>query len=423
MTGLGQTASDLTGRTGRLPDRFDPFTPEVREDPYPMYRRLRDEEPVFEAIPGMWVLTRYDDCLMVLRDSRRFGSDVSTSEMYRAVRPGPRGARGLGGQVGAGGSLFTLDPPDHTRLRGLVQQAFTARVVEQVRPRIKEHVDRLLDGFEGTASVDLVHRFAYPLPIAVICELLGVPVDDWSKVQRWSDDLVPTLDGFITPQVAVRAHRATQEFRRYLLDAVKLREAGPGDDLISALITAEVAGSKLTRGELIALCMILVVAGHETTVNLISNGVLALLHHPDQLDLLMNDPKPPELLRSAIEEILRYDSPAQLVARTVQEDVEIRGVRIRAGHIVIPVIGAANRDSAQFPDPDRFDITRADNRHLSFAAGAHFCLGASLARAEGQFAIGSMFQRFPRIRLVTGPIERRDTVALRGPKALPVVLR
>lgn len=401
-----------------VPSWFDPYGPEARADPYPMYRRLREEAPVLEFQPGMWAISRYEDASAVLRDHRRFGNDVGNSDLYTMLRPGPRGVKGIGAKVGAGGGLVMLDPPDHTRLRGLVQQAFTARVVERLRPRIQDHVDRLLDDMEGRDEVDLVQAFAYPLPLTVVSELLGLPGSDWERLQRWSDDLVPTLEWIATADLAKKAFRATREFRRYLMERVEERAAEPREDLISGLLAAELDGSRLTRGELIAMCINLVIAGHETTVNLIANAVLDLLGNPDQLERFRE--AGPGLLRTAVDEFLRYDAPVQSAGRVVLEDVEIRGRRLRRGQHVIVVIGAANRDPEQFPDPDRLDLGREDNRHLTFAAGIHRCIGASLGHAEAQIALSSLFRRYPGLRLATDRVEHRETLILRGPKRLPV---
>ncbi len=421
MKSLGKAADPTAGHEpGSVSTWFNPLSAEFRDDPYPYYRRLREEAPVFEFLPGIFGVVRYDDCASVFRDHRRFGNDASKSDLYTTLRPGPRGVKGLGQTVGAGGGLVMMDPPDHTRLRGLVQQAFTARVVEQLRPRIQEHVDRLLDRMAGRDDVDLVHEFAYPLPLTVVCELLGIPPADWELFQRWSDDLVPTLEWVVTADLAKKAFRATREFRIYLLKRIQERETQPGDDLLSSLIDAELDGSKLTRGELIALSMNLVIAGHETTVNLISNGVLDLLGHPDQLALFRESD--PATLRTAVDEFLRFDAPVQNAGRIVLEDVEIGGREIRKGQHVIVVIGSANRDPDQFPDPDRFDITRQDNRHLTFAAGIHRCIGAALGHTEVQIAMSSLFRRYPKLRLATDRIERRETLILRGPLRLPVHL-
>jgi pimeloyl-[acyl-carrier protein] synthase len=403
---------------------FDPWSPEFREDPYPYYRRIRGEEPVLEFRPGIWVITRYDLCSAVLRDHRRFGKDVTKSSVRATpgVRPG-RPVTGLADRVGTGIPLMT-DPPDHTRLRGLVQQAFTARSVERLRPRIQEHVDRLLERMEGKAEVDLVQEFAHPLPLWVICELLGVPRDDWKLLLRWSDDLWRTIETSlqwrVTGDLAKRTYRAIREFSRYLGERLEERRTDPRDDLLTGLMAAELGGSKLTRGELIAMVITLLIGGHETTVNLISNAVLHLLAHHDQLQLFKSADQ--ALLRSAVEEFLRFDAAVQNAGRVVREDIDIGGKELRKGHLVVVAIGAANRDPDQFPEPDRFEITHQDNRHLSFGLGIHRCIGASLSQTEVEIAVSSLFRRFPDLRLGTEGIERRETLVLRGPKRLPIAL-
>jgi pimeloyl-[acyl-carrier protein] synthase len=418
---MATQSAQANGALSEEPLGFNPFLPEVREDPYPLYRRLREEDPVHSSFPGLWVLTRHADCTAMLKDHRRFSSDSRNSELYRVYRAS------MGDQEiamladDAPRSMLFVDPPDHARLRTLVNKVFTARVVESMRPHMQEIVDGILDGFaerEG-ASVDLVSELAYPLPIAVICQMLGVPNEDWDLFRHWSGELVLTLDPLVTLDVPERANEALEGFRQYFDGLYRERRVHPTDDVLSALLEAEEKGERLSHDELFSTSILLLVAGHETTVNLISNGVLALLRHPDQLMRLQEDPS---LIRTAVEELLRYDSPVQLTGRTVMEQVEIGGHEIPRGHQVVGVLGAANRDPEQFPDPDRLDIGREDNRHVAFGGGIHFCLGAPLARVEGQIAIGSLLRRFRAIDLADAHPERRETVTLRGLKSLSVRL-
>ena len=316
--------------------------------------------------------------------------------------------------------MLDRDPPDHTRLRGLASKAFTPRVVEGLRPRVQEIVDGLLDRVERRGTMDLIEEFAYPIPVNVICEMLGVPVEDHERFKGWSLDLARGLDSIMLgpdSEVAKRSGLARQGLTDYFRALIAERRASPRGDLLSGLIAAEEAGDKLSEHELLATCILLLVAGHETTVNLIGNGTLALLRHPDQRQKLRARP---ELIGTAVEELLRYDGPVQRTARTPSEDVAIGGRTIPKGEIVMPFIGAADRDPAQFPDPDRLDITRAENRHIAFGLGIHFCLGAPLARVEGQIAINTLLGRMPRLALAVDRPQYRGSLTLRGLTALPV---
>jgi cytochrome P450 len=390
--------------------QFNPMAPEFLADPYPTYHRLRAEDPVHWSPLGFWVLTRYDDVVAVLRD-QRFAKEAMIAAV--AARFGiPPGTIGL--------SMLDRDPPDHTRLRGLVSKAFTPRVVERLRPRIQQIVDGLLDRVEGKGTMDLIEEFAYPIPVMVICEMLGVPLEDHERFKTWSLDLARGLDSIMLPvdsEVAIRSGIARQGLTDYFRALIRQRRASPRNDLLSALIAAEEAGDKLSEDELLASSILLLVAGHETTVNLIGNGTLALLRHPDQLRRLRENPG---LIVGAVEELLRYDGPVQRTARMPSAEATIGGRTIKPGEMVMPFIGAADRDPAQFPDPDRLDIARADNRHVAFGMGIHFCLGAPLARVEGQIAINTLAQRLPKLALATERPEHRQSLTLRGLKALAV---
>lgn len=391
---------------------FDPFLPEFNADPYPFYHRLREADPVHQSPLGFWVLTRYEDCVMVLRDPRfgRAGFEGLLESVYgNTVEQGRLPT-----------SMLFRDPPDHTRLRGLVSRAFTPRVVEGLRPRIQQIVDGLLDRVQGAGRMEVISDLAYPLPVTVISEMLGVPEEDRERIKQWSADIARSLDaiGLPTDQgIADRGRTGRRAIGDYFRSLIPDRKKRPRGDLLSLLIEAEEQGDKLSEGELLATCVLLYIAGHETTVNLIGNGLLALLRHPEELERLRDAPS---LIQSAVEELLRYDGPVQRTARITNADVELGEHKIPKGSMVVPVIGAANRDPAHFPDPDRLDVSRPDNRHIAFGFGIHFCLGAPLARLEGQITLGTLLHRLPRLALSTERPEWRESQVLRGLKALPV---
>jgi cytochrome P450 len=329
---------------------------------------------------------------------------------------------GVAVPVGMGLSMLDRDPPDHTRLRSLVSKAFTPRVVEGLRPRIQRIVDDLITRAEQAGSMDLIEEFAYPIPVNVICEMLGVPVEDHERFRGWSLDIARGLDSVLLPpesDIPRRSGAARHALSDYFRSLIAERRAAPRGDLLSALIAAEEAGDKLSEDELLATCILLLIAGHETTVNLIGNGTLALLRHPAELRRLRENPG---LIGSAVEELLRYDGPVQRTARIPSTEVTIGGRTIPKGAMVMPFIGAADRDPACFPHPDRLDLARADNRHIAFGLGIHFCLGAPLARVEGQIAIATLVRRLPKLALDVDQPEYRQSLTLRGLKALPVRL-
>jgi pimeloyl-[acyl-carrier protein] synthase len=388
---------------------YNPFLPEVRDDPYPTYRALREADPVHRSpFMDMWILTRYADVALVLRD-QRFSADRTKWEGFEALDVEPTR------------SLLGLDPPDHTRLRNLVTMAFTPRVVERLRSQAQAIVNEALDRAAGRGGMELVEDLAYPLPVAVIARMLGVPTEDWPRFRDWSRVLVASLDpiNIQDPERVAQITAAQNALNDYLAEVVAERRREPADDLISALIAVEERGDVLRERELLVMLVLLLVAGHETTVNLIGNGVLALLRHPDELGLLR---RRPELLETAVEELLRWDSPVQLTGRIVAEDCEVGGRLLRRGELALTLLGAANRDPDQFADPDRLDLERSPNQHFSFGRGIHFCLGAPLARLEGRIAIGTLVRRFPDLRLAGEP-ERSETITLRGLRRLPLAVR
>ncbi len=389
---------------------FNPMDPEFVADPYPTYHRLRAEEPVHHNPLGFWVLTRYEDVVATLRDPRAIKEPIAAFVAARFGAPVPS----------VGFSMLDRDPPDHTRLRGLVSKAFTPKMVEQLRPDVQALVDGLLDRVEGAGTMDLIEEFAYPIPVTVICLMLGVPVEDRERFKQWGLDIARGLDAIMLPpdsEVARRSMVSRLALAEYFRELIAERRATPRADVLSGLIAAEEAGDRLSEHELLATCILLLIAGHETTVNLIGNGTLALLRHPDQLRLLRERPA---LIGGAVEELLRFDGPVQRTARIPDADITLRGCTIPKGELVMPFIGAADRDPAQFPDPDRLDITRTDNRHIAFGLGIHFCLGAPLARVEGQIAINTLLRRLPRLALATERPVFRQSLTLRGLESLRV---
>jgi cytochrome P450 len=352
---------------------------------------------------GIWFLARHEDCGALLRDGR-FSADRTQAERYRDLaREMPR-------------SLLGLDPPDHTRLRALVLKAFTPRVVEGLRPRIQQLVDDLLARLAGRGAAELVEEFAYPLPVTVIAEMMGVPVADRERFQRWSRALAASLDPIQPAERMKQTEAARLALGEFFREIIAERRRGPEDDLVSALVAAEERGDVLSEMELTVMCNLLLIAGHETTVNLISNGTLALLRHPEQLERWRRGEVTDE---TAVEELLRYDGPVQLTGRVPVEPVELGGRSVPAFEPVIGLLGSANRDPELFSDAERLDLGRRPNQHLAFGRGIHFCLGAPLARLEGQIALGSLVRRFADLRLAGEPVWR-DQVVLRGLERLPV---
>lgn len=413
----GVTEQPAAGEYGGGVDEItrEMATPEFHQDPYPLYARMRREHPVYRSSQGIWYLTGYADVDAALRDLR-LSKDHARMRCWHARQTGRDDLGRLRDRFGR--SMLHADPPDHTRLRKVANKAFTARRTEGLRPRIEAIVDELLDAAVAAGpTMELIEALAYPLPITVICELVGVPPGDRHNVRTWSRQLVNQTEAVLTPDAFQRIEQAANELEEYLRDLVARRRAEPADDILSALVTVTESGDQLTENELLSTCYLLLVAGHETTVNLIGNGTLALLRHPDQLRQLQQDPT---LIRSAVEELLRYDSSVQKVTRIVMGQVEVGGQTLDDGELVSPMLAAANRDPDWFPDPDRLDLGRANNRHLSFGNGPHFCLGAPLARLEGEVAIGAIVRRLPALQLDTDTIEWRPKPALRGLERLPV---
>lgn len=396
---------------------FNPFRPEFYTDPYPIYHQLRDSEPVHKSFIGAWLLTRYADVKAVLRDPRftvdKQAKRLKTKSYYLEQRQS-----NLNTLVqNTSNFLLYLDPPDHTRLRGLVSKAFYPGVVERMQPYIQKIANELIDKVRDTGVIDIIADIACPLPVKVIATMLGVPTEDRTMLNHWTDELSRLLDPLMSLEAYDHMNKVAVEFTEYFRGLIAERQKRPKEDLISALIAAKEQGDKLSEDEMVSVCMLLFAAGEETTVNLIGNGMLALLRHPDQMELLKQEPT---IIHSAVEELLRYDSPVQLIARIPIEDVEIGGKTIPRGEPVYLSLGAANRDKAQFTNPDSLNLCRSENRHLAFSDDIHYCLGAALGRVEGQIAINTLIQRLPDLKLNTDKLEWRENILLRGLKSIPV---
>lgn len=393
---------------------FNPFSPEFLRNPYPSFELLRENQPLMKTPLGFWVASRYADVQMILKDRRfgkgfdermkmRNGDDVFDNPVYANMRTW----------------MLVQDPPDHSRLRGLVSKAFTARRIEGLRPQIQTLVDELLDRAAPRGRMDFIRDFAYPLPVNVICDMLGIPPEDRSHFEFGSKISGRLIDP--TPVSAEELQEIGDGFSRqeaYFRDLFARRRAEPQDDLTTVLVQAEEAGERLTEAELVGNVILLFGAGHETTVNLLGNGLLALLQNPDEYAKLRDNP---DLVPGAIEEMLRFDSSVQMTGRTAMEDVEVNGVTIPKGDHIINLLGSANRDGAAFDAPESFRVDRKDVRPMSFGGGIHFCLGAQLARVEADIAFRSLLARLPDLRLEK-PDEPdwRPTFTLRGLTSLPI---
>lgn len=398
---------------------FDPFDKRYLTNPYPLYAKLRRKDPFHRSrLFDGWVLTSYEDIAAVLKDARFSADDRNRSDFNvqreNMVRSGVAEA-----DEEQNVSMLRMDPPDHTRLRSLVNKAFTPRAVEALRPRAEAIVGEHLDAAEARGSMDVIRDLAYPLPVIMIAEMLGVPAEDREKFKHWSDEAVLQL-GFTTDTEGLkRARAAGEELQAYFEAIAEERRREPKGDLISALLAAEQEGDKLTMQELLITCQLLLVAGNETTTNLIGNGLLALLKHRDQFEDFRDNPK---ITETAIEELLRFDSPVQGTSRIPLVDMEFRGHTLTRGQQVMLMIGAANRDPDQFEAADQLNLRRKDNRHLSFSQGIHYCLGAPLARLEGAIALRALVERFPHMRLTSEREDWGHNFILRGLRSLPVDL-
>jgi len=397
---------------------YNPFAPGMLGNPYEMYRALRENDPIHRSeMMESWVLTRYDDIDKVLTDNR-FSADRTRARTRFAQMLEEQQAQY--GPMSNAQTMLTSDPPDHTRLRKLVSKAFTPRAVLDLRPRIQDIVDYLLAEAGKRGEFDIIHDLAYPLPVIVIAEMLGVPPEDRHRFKHWSDTVVATLGGpFTPPEVIAAARVAIDELAEYIGHVIAERRAEPREDLISGLVAAEEGGQVLSEEEIFATCILLLIAGNETTTNLIGTSMLALFRNPEQMERLRRDLS---LMPSAVEELLRYAGPVHGTGRVPKEDIEIAGHVFHEGEMVFTLLAAGNRDPSHYPDPDKLDVARNPTDHLALGDGIHFCLGAPLARAEAQIAIGTMLDRFPKLLLLDEDPEWGGTFIIRGPKRLDVTV-
>jgi cytochrome P450 len=397
------------------------FSPQFFADPYPFYSRLREASTLQYDKRLGWMVTRYDDIRALAKSGllsrAKFESERLvglSAEVCLAARPVMEGFHL---------EMMRRDPPAHTRLRGLVNKAFTARVINQLRPRIQQIIDELLDAVNDAGYIDVIGDFAYPLPASVIMELLGVPLADRSRLKAWTTDRIAFLGSIQNAPdplaIATRAALSGNAMNVYFREVIKERRVRPREDLISLLIAVE-EDDRLTEEEIIANRSLLLSAGHETTTNLIGNGLLSLLRHPSQLRRLIEEP---DLMQSAVEELLRFDTPVQLAPRASIAEIQLAGVSIPAGQRVTLMLGAANRDAERFNDPDRLNVAREPNEHLAFGFDRHFCLGALLARVEAELAFSTLLCRYPGLALDGSSLQWVSNPAYRGLKALPVKLR
>ena len=389
---------------------YNPLSARMAQDPYPFYAELRARGQVHRSrLLNAWMFTRHGDVDAIMRDHRHFGNDPrqgTLSPRQMAMLPAPDEF-----------TMLFLDPPDHTRLRALVNKAFTPRAVNALEPEIRGIMGALLDDIDDPAGFDLMQAVAKPLPVIVIAEMLGVPPEDRAQFNIWSAQRARLLEPTIGRREREAAAAATRAFDAYFRTIVEARRTEPRDDILSALVQAEDEGERLTERETLNMLRLLLIAGNETTTNLIGNGILALLRNPEQLQRLRDDPA---LIPSAVEELLRFDSPVQTDFRRVLEDCEVNGFPVRKRDNVVVLMGAANRDPEVFDDPDRLDVGRDEGPHLSFGRGIHHCLGAPLARLEGRIVLEMLLERFATIGLATYRPRFRRTIVLRGLEALPL---
>jgi hypothetical protein len=394
---------------------YNPLSSRLHRNPYPKYAELRARDPVhWSPLMDSWVFSRYAHVDTIMRDYKRFSSDPRhRSNPRRSSRSSTAGAYGRP-------SMLFLDPPDHTRLRALVSKAFTPPTIEALTPRLYHIVEELLDQIADPTAFDLIEALAYPLPVIVMAELLGVPPEDRARFKVWSDKRARMLEPTITTREMQAANQAAVALDAYFLGIMQERRAEPRDDLISSLVAVEEAGDKLTQDELLGMLRLLLIAGNETTTNFIGNGMLALLRQPDQMRALRANPG---LMDTAVEELLRYDTPVQIDGRTVLEDVEIEGRHLKKGQGIVVLLGSANHDPDVFSQPERLDITRCEASHISFGRGIHHCLGSPLARLEGRIAFETLLKRFGELHLLTDRPLFKDNLVLRGLQTLPIGVR
>ena len=389
---------------------YNPLSRQTAQDPYPVYAALRERDPVHRSgLMNAWLFTRHVDIDTILRDHRRFGNDPRKGNLSRRQRANLPADEEF--------TMLFLDPPDHKRLRALVNKAFTPKAVNALEPHIRKLLGALLDEIDDPAGFDLMQAVAQPLPVIVIAEMLGVPPEDRAQFKVWSDQRARTLEPSIDARERALAETANQSLNEYFRPIIEERRAAPKDDIVSALAQAEEEGDRLTEREMLNMLRLLLIAGNETTTNLIGNGVLALLRYPDQLQRLREDPS---LIPSAVDELLRFDSPVQTDFRRVLEDCEVNGFPLKKRDNIVVLLGAANRDPDVFEEPDRLDVGRGDRSHLSFGRGIHHCIGAPLARLEGRIVLEVLLERFSQISLRGENPRFRNSIVLRGLESLPV---
>ncbi len=400
---------------------FNPLDRRYSSDPYPLYRKLREKDRVHRSrLFDGYVVSGYEEVQAALKDPRLSADDRKGPRFQTQQRDALRAGALTEEEAARKPAMLRSDPPDHTRLRSLVNRAFTPRAVESLRPRVEEIVEELLDAASERGSLDVIRDLAYPLPVIVIAEMLGIPAADRDRFKRWSDLVAKAVEFSADFTALKKARVASRELWSYLEDIAEDRRREPREDLLSALLVAEQAGDKLTAEEVFTTTELLLIAGNETTTNLIGNGLLALLHAPDQLQALRDDEA---LLPAAIEELLRFDSPVQATARLALDDLEVGSMTLKKGQELVLLLGAANRDPAQFEDPDQLDLHRQDVRHLSFSQGIHYCIGAPLARLEAPIALGALLRSFPDLRLDPASAPQwRGGFVLRGLERLPVLI-
>ena len=414
---LRQTIKSLTINTLLIPERrqtgvvYNPLSDDMARDPYPVYGKLRERSPVhYSRLAGALVLSRYRDVDMVLRDHARFSSNPDLRKSRKGGYKPPLEER----------TILFIDPPVHTRLRSLVNKAFTRSAINALEPRIRTLMGALLDDIKDPKCFDLMEAVAIPLPVIVIAEMLGIPQQDRAQFRLWSDQRARLLEPMLTRPERKIADEASKQLSHYFLSIIKSHQGEPRDDIMSRLVHAEEQGDTLSETEMLNMLRLLLIAGNETTTNLIGNGMLALLRHPDQLRTLRDDPS---LIPAAVDELLRYDSPVQVTLRCAVEDCDIDGTPVRSGQDIILLAGSANRDPDAFKNPDQLDFNRTKQDHISFGRGIHHCLGAALARLEGRIAIEMLLERFDSLHLLTDRPAYRNSIVLRGLTSLPVGAR
>jgi cytochrome P450 len=393
---------------------FNPLDPDFHINPYPIYTRLREEAPVYKSLFNTWIVTRYSDAEAILKD-KRFQVDDLHKHLQNKNRFLKEGNLNVLTET-VGKWLFFLEPPDHTRLKGILTPAFSQTVVEDLRPEIQRIVDDLISKVEYTGKMDVIKDFATPLPALVIAKMLGLPIEDYQKLIKWSSKSIFIFDRPVPLEIYQEQNQIIIENRKYLLEKINEYKKEPNQGLISYLANAQDIASQLTTDEIISICILLSATAQESTKGLIGNGLLSLLNHPKSLDYAKQNPND---IKNIVEELLRYESPIQFVSRVATEDVEIKGNKIRSGEYVIIYIGAANRDPEQFTNPDQLDFNRR-NRNLAFGSGIHYCLGMFLAKVEVQIAINTLLKRLINIRIDTATIDWHESNISRRLKALPI---